>query len=266
MRMKIGINMNAFGDIDIELQIRLMRENGFEATFIKAEHPKADEMMAAIRKAGLDCESVHAPVGKELNDLWYEGEAGERMLARLLRSADLCAKYGIPVMVVHLSSGVPAPRISDVGYQRFRELVDYADGHGVKIAFENQRVLANIAFAFEQFPTAGFCWDVGHEGVFADNRRYMPLFGHLLSQLHVHDNFGPGHWDEHMIPYDGAIDCERVAASIAAADYDRSLMLELNANAGKAYDGWTPEQYYGHAGEAARKLADRVEHYRRLRA
>ena len=264
--MKIGINMNAFGDIDIDLQIRLMQTNGFEATFVKAEHPGVEEMLHAIRTAGIVCESVHAPLGKELNDLWYEGEAGEHMLARQKRSVDLCARYAIPVMVVHLSSGVPAPRISDIGYRRFKALVDYADEHGVKIAFENQRYLANIAFAFEQFPTAGFCWDVGHEGVFANNRRYMPLFGHLLTQLHVHDNFGPGTRDVHIIPYDGSIDYERVAQSIAAVDYDRSLMLELCAPASDVYDGWTPEQYYKHAAEGARRLADRVDYYRSRRA
>ena len=263
--MKIGINMNAFGDIDIDLQIKLMQENGFEATFIGAEHPKEIEMMQAIRKAGIICESTHAPIGGALNDLWYEGEAGDVMLNRQLRSVDLCARHEIPVMVVHLSSGVPCPRISEMGYERFKTLVDYADAHGVKIAFENQRYLANIAFAFEQFPTAGFCWDVGHEGVFANNRRYMPLFGHLLTQLHVHDNSGPGTRDVHIIPYDGSIDYERVAASIAAVDYDRSLMLELCAPASDVYTGWTPEQYYQHASQAARKLADRVEYYRSQR-
>lgn len=264
--MKIGINMNAFGDIDIDLQIKLMQENGFETTFVIAENPRMDQMLPAIKRAGIVCESVHAPLGKELNDLWYEGEAGEVMLNRQLRSVDLCAENEIPVNVVHLSSGVPCPRISEIGYERFKKLVDYADAHGVKIAFENQRYLANIAFAFEQFPTAGFCWDVGHEGVFANNRRYMPLFGHLLTQLHVHDNFGPGTRDVHIIPYDGSIDYERVAASIAAVDYDRSLMLELNASVSNIYDGWTPERYYEHAGQAARRLADRVEYYRSQRA
>ncbi|MBE6956566.1 MAG: sugar phosphate isomerase/epimerase [Ruminococcaceae bacterium] len=257
--MKIGINMNAFGDIDIDLQIRLMRENGFETTFVIAENPRRDALLQAIQKAGIACESLHAPLGKELNDLWQEGEAGEVMLDRQKRSVDLCAANGIPVSVVHLSSGV-APRINEAGYQRFKALVDYADERGVKIAFENQRYLANIAFAFEQFPTAGFCWDVGHEEAFANGRRYMPLFGDRLSQLHVHDNrFGR---DEHLIPYDGKIDYERVAASIAAVDYDRSLMLELCAPASDVYDGWTPEQYYQHAGRAAKKLADRVEYYR----
>lgn len=261
--MKIGINMNAFGDIDIDLQVRLMQENRFEATFVIAENPRMEEMMRAIQRAGIICESVHAPLGKELNDLWYEGEAGEQMLERQKRSVDLCARYSIPVMVVHLSSGVPAPRINEIGYGRFKTLVDYADSHGVKIAFENQRHLANIAFAFEQFPTAGFCWDVGHEDVFAGGRRYMPLFGHLLSQLHVHDNFGQR--DVHIIPYDGKVDFERVAASIAATDYDRSLMLELNASVSNVYDGWTAEQYYKHAAQGARRLAERVEYYRSQR-
>lgn len=260
--MKIGINMNAFGEIDFEKQVALMLENGFETTFVTAEHTELDAMMRAIRQAGIVCESAHAPMDK-INDMWYAGEAGEQMLARLCRCEDLCAEYDIPVLVVHLSSGVPAPRISEAGYERFKHLVDHADARGVKIAFENQRVLANIAFAFEQFPTAGFCWDVGHEDVFAGGRRYMPLFGDRLCQLHVHDHFFG--WDVHIIPYDGKVDYERVSASIAAVDYDRSLMLELNVAASDVYAGWTAEQYYKHAAQGARKVADRVEYYRSQR-
>lgn len=260
--MKIGINMNAFGEIDIQQQIGLMLENGFETTFVRTEHPNFEAMMYAAKQANIVCECGHAPFDR-INDIWYPGQEGEQMLDRLCRSADLCAQYGIPVLVMHLSSGRPAPRISDIGYERLDRLVKHADRRGVRLAFENQRYLGNIAFAFEQFPTVGFCWDVGHEDVFAGGRRYMPLFGDRLCQLHVHDNFFEK--DVHIIPYDGKVDFERVAASIAAVDYDRSLMLELNAPVSDVYRDWTPERYYQHAAQGARKVADRVEYYRSAR-
>ena len=260
--MKIGINMNAYGELDMDEQVALMLENGFETTFVRVEHPRFEDMMHATRRAGIVCECGHAPFDK-INDIWYEGEEGEQMLKRLCRSVDRCVEHGIPVLVMHLSSGIPAPRISQIGYERLDRLVKHADSRGTKIAFENQRYLANIAFGFEQFPTAGFCWDVGHEDVFAGGRRYMPLFGDRLCQLHVHDNFFEK--DVHIVPYDGKVDFERVAESIAGTDYDRSLMLELNASASEVYKGWTPEQYYKHAAQGARKVADRVECYRSLR-
>ena len=257
--MKIGINFNAYDTMDIRWQIQLMVDNGFEATFVASESPRLSQEMEAINAAGIFCESAHAPFDK-INDMWSRGEAGEAMLGRLMQSVNVCAEHQIPVLVVHLSSGMPAPRISEVGYERFARLMEWAKEKGVVIAFENQRYLANLAFAFEEFPDAGFCWDVGHEEAFAGGRRYMPLFGHRLRQLHIHDNY----WerDIHLIPYDGKIDFERVAASIASVDYEGSLMLELCAPASEVYRDYTPEQYYKRAAEAARKLADRVEAYR----
>ncbi|MBQ7821085.1 MAG: sugar phosphate isomerase/epimerase [Clostridia bacterium] len=262
--MNIGICFNAYAGLEIEQQIRLMRENGFEATFVGSESPRLDEKMSAIRAAGIACESVHAPFNK-INDMWYDGEAGEDMLARLMHSVDVCVKHNIPVSVVHLSSGIPAPRINDVGYDRFSRLMEYADKNNVTIAYENQRMLANIAFAFEQFPTAGFCWDVGHEACFANGRRYMPLFGDKLVQLHVHDNCEEFNSDLHLIPYDGKIDFERVARSIADTGYDRSLMLEIMKDNSDRYTDLTPEQYYKRASDAAHRLADRVEYYKSLK-
>ena len=65
-----------------------------------------------------------------------------------------------------------------------------------------------------------------------------------------------------MIPYDGIIDFERVAESIASVDYGGSLMLELCAPASDVYQDYTPSMYYRRAAEAAYKLAARVEVYR----
>ena len=121
MIMKIGINMNAFGEIDLDCQIRLMQENGFETTFVGCYSTRLEQELEAIHAAGILCESAHAPYDK-INDIWKDGVPGDAMLKRLCQGVDLCAAHKIPVLVVHLSAGKPAPRISDIGFHRFSRL------------------------------------------------------------------------------------------------------------------------------------------------
>lgn len=263
--MKIGINIDAYTGLHLEKQVELMKENGFEATFFMSDSPFANRICELSGKAGIVCESVHAPFNR-INDIWADDNSGEIMLKRLFDSVDVCKRYGIPVSVVHISSGVPAPRINDTGLDRFKRLADYAEKNSVKIAFENQRVLSNIAYLFEQLENAGFCWDVGHEEVFAHGRRYMPLFGDRIAAVHIHDNMKIHNGDIHILPYDGKIDFEYVAREIGASGYDKAVMLEVMTSNSKLYDEFSPEEYYKRAAEAARKLAERVEYYKTKKA
>lgn len=258
MSMDIGISWGCYSGLSIERQAELMAENGFKSTFIGGDDPKMGEILPVLDRYGISCENVHAPFS-HINDIWRNGEGGERMLAELLDTADRCQFYGIPVMVVHLSSGNPAPRISDVGYSRLERLMEHTEAKGVTVAYENQRFLANLAYVMEQFPTARFCWDVGHEACFTDGRRYMPLFGKRLSALHVHDNDMKYNSDLHLIPYDGKIDFECVAREIAQIGYGGSLMLELSRGNSHYYDDSSPEDYYRRAAQAAVRLRGAVE-------
>lgn len=254
MHMKIGMAWHA--EIERDRQIRLLRENGFEATFLDSADPQLAEIAAAVREAGITPESCHAPFDG-INALWAEDESGEGMLNRLIDSVRNCHKCGIPVLVVHLSSGDAAPRISDAGQARFDRLMEAAREAGVTIAFENQRKLANLANAMEQYPDAGFCWDVGHEACFARGVRFMPLFGKRIAALHLHDNHAEHNRDEHLLPYDGRIDLDLAARSLAEVGYEGAAMLEVTV-----YRDLSPEDYYARAAAAARRFADAVEAYR----
>jgi sugar phosphate isomerase/epimerase len=258
MKMDIGISWGCYGGLSVKEQAELMAENGFKSTFIGGDDPKMGEILPVLERYGISCENVHAPFSR-INDMWRDGEDGERMLAELLDTVDRCKLYGIPVMVAHLSSGNPVPRITDVGYFRFERLMEHAEAVGVSVAYENQRFLANLAYMMEQFPTARFCWDVGHEACFTDGRCYMPLFGEKLSALHVHDNDMMYNSDLHLIPYDGKIDFDRVAGEIAQSGYIGSLMLELSRGNSRYYDGCSPEDYYRRAAQAAVRLRNAVE-------
>ena len=238
----------------------LLAKNGFETFFLESENPRLNGYLEAARAVGLVAESLHAPFGK-INDIWRAGDAGERMLDRLMESLTTCARNEIPVAVVHLSSKEDAPFVNDIGTERFDRLIRRSKELGVKVAFENQRKLANIAYMFDRYPNeVGFCWDVGHESCFTNGREYMPLFGKWLSELHIHDNFGVYDGDEHMIPFDGTIDYARVARHIASAkDYRGSLMLELFKNKSGRNDAMTDEEFVARAANAARRLGDMVE-------
>ena len=259
---KIGIMLNAKGGMELKDYVKRIRELGFEATFTGTP---AKEKIAVLGEAfareGLAWETLHAPY-KGINNMWLEGEDGDAMLGQLTYAVDACAMGGVPILVVHLSSGLKPPSITDLGRARFTRLVEHAAAKGVQIAFENQRKLANIAWAFEAFedaPHVGFCYDTGHEGCFSPGRQYMPLFGKKLICTHIHDNSGVFDADEHMIPFDGKLDFDRVARQIRESGFTGSLMLEVIAGNSHHYDDLSCEAYLERAAAAVKRLRDMVD-------
>jgi len=224
---KIGINLHAIAGLTDEEYICEAASLGFNSIFSGVREA---ERQAAIGdfcvKYGMEYETLHAPFG-HINDIWLEDDNG--MLNELLGCVDHCVLCGAPIAVVHLSAGRNPPSITDIGRERFTRLVEYADTKNVKIAFENQRKLANIAWAFEAFPgdPVGFCWDCGHEFCFTPGRHYMPLFGDRLICTHIHDNTAVYNDDSHFLPFDGACDFDYIADTIRTSGYTGSLMLEV---------------------------------------
>lgn len=265
--MEIGINLYCYADeknLPLEKQAELMKQNGFTKTFCFPHEEAANENGAnLLSRYGISFDTLHAPFDN-INDIWKNEECGDIMLKRLLDSIDKCKIVGAPVMIVHLSSKTPAPRVSDAGFSRFDRLLEYAHHNGIKTAFENQRVISNISCILENYENAGFCWDVGHEECFAFGRRYMDIFGERLSALHIHDNRKEHNKDEHLIPFDGLIDYNRVALSITKYRYTGTLMLEVMRNNSDRYTNISPEDYYERAGKAAKKLKALTDSYRIL--
>lgn len=259
---KIGIQMHAKRGMEFEAYVARIKALGFDATFTGVPAmDKVPEMAAIFAKHDVFWESMHAPYDG-INNIWLEGEAGETMLARLINGVDACALAGVPILVVHLSSGLKPPSITDVGRARFARLVAHAGEKQVQIAFENQRMLGNIAWAFEAFadaPHVGFCYDAGHEGCFTPGRQYMPLFGKKLIFTHLHDNSGAFDHDEHFIPFDGKLDFDRVARQIRESGYTGTLMLEVIAANSNAYDDIDVETYLEKAAAAIKRLRDMVD-------
>ena len=247
MNRKIGINIDrgtVWGHGELMREVAAV---GFDGVFTSSDPEFVAATAEYCRKYGLDYTSLHAPF-RGINAMWENGEQAQDMLAQLCASADLAAEYGVPVIVAHLSSGDDAPHVTDAGLENFTRLVDHAREKGITVAFENQRKLGNIAVIFELFendPSVGFCWDVGHEKCFAYGREYMPLFGKRCIYTHIHDNHQAHGGDEHLLPFEGTIDYKNTARRIVQAGYEGPLTLEIAepSTPGERYADLTARQF-----------------------
>lgn len=259
--MEIGINI--YGGIDIEKQLENLKKHGIKKTFLMGEKADFDKTMSLLQEYGIKCENLHAPFDK-INDMWKDDEDNANdMSNRLKDSIDKCARYNIPVTVMHISSGKPMPEINEKGLARFSAVFEYANKKGVKIALENQRFLENLWYFLDKFDSLGFCWDCGHENGFTKGIKFMELFSERLAALHIHDNRCGIDTDDHLIPFDGKIDFEYVAKAIAHSDFDGTLMLEISKNANidgkKVYENMDEEEYMDRAAAAVLRLSEMIE-------
>jgi len=260
---KIGINMHAKIGLTDEEYIDALAANGFECLFAGPwEHSRLENLANYAAKRGLTVEMLHAPFN-HINDIWFAGEGGDAMLKELKDCVDGCVAAGTGIAVVHLSSGEDAPPVTDIGRARFEELVAYANGRGVKIAFENQRKLANLAWSMETFTEAqaGFCWDCGHEACFTPGREFMPLFGDRLICTHIHDNFKVYNEDRHLLPFDGSVDFTRTADLLKQYDYQGNLSLEVMTKNSNVYDGMDIHTYLARAAAAVKRLRSMLDNH-----
>lgn len=260
---EIGINLRAAGGLTLEEYVKEIAALGFTRTFSDTTTPeKMAETEKIVHRAGLAFDQLHAPFDG-INHMWSAGEVGDAMYKRLTDAIDCCVALDAPIATVHLSSGWTPPMINDIGRGRYISLVEYAAKRGVKIAFENQRKLYNIAWAFEEFKDAdnvGFCWDTGHEACATPDIEFMPLFGKRLICTHVQDNNAVFNEDLHILPFDGKVNFERVAMWLNKYGYKGSLMLEVG-NAHEIYKDMTATAFLARAYDAAcrvRRLVDGV--------
>ena len=259
---KIGINYQYVSNMTREEQVKELVDMGFGATFTMThEIQEHDALANAFAKYGLAYETIHAPF-RTNNDIWMDGEAGEKMYQDLADCIERCAMFGVPDMVIHMSSGLTPPPTTDVGRRRYEKLIEYATKKNVRLAFENVRKLAHLAWIFEHFAdndTVRMCWDCGHETCYTPHVDFMTMFGNKVSCLHLHDNYGVPNQDSHLLPFDGVTDFEKVAKKIKTSGFEGTLMLEVLKPGCQEYKGLTQEEYIRKAATAAKRLAKLVD-------
>lgn len=267
----LGIG-DGFGE-PLDRQLELLSQVGFDGFF--ALWKKDRDFASLTRKAGelgLMLQSLHAPWGKSVH-LWQEDKEKAAIAVEELKMglAD-CARFGAPILVVHGIVGMDAHTPTEIGLERFSQVVDYARTLGVQVAFENVEGDEYLYALMEHFagdPTVGFCWDTGHEMCYNHSQDLMALYGDRLLCTHLNDNLGISDSsgriavrdDLHLLPFDGVADWEGIVQRLHKWHYQGPLTFELltSSKPGRhendVYGEMSLERYFTLAYQRACKVA-----------
>jgi sugar phosphate isomerase/epimerase len=250
--------------------------HGFDAVEIFATRTHFDyhdrahvtEIAGHASDAGLRVHSVHAPVATGLVDgVWGKSyslataDAAARQAAIDETTAAIGAAGLLHASFVVTHLGVPLAQSPDVRdnrrdavVQSLSRLSAAAGEAGVRLALE---VLPNpiseagalVALIEEELeaPEFGICLDTGHAFMMGDLVDAIEsVSGHLVT-THVHDNHG--NRDEHLVPFDGAIDWASTVMTLLKVGYEGTWMFELAATD-------SPRRVLERAQRARRRLED----------
>jgi sugar phosphate isomerase/epimerase len=249
MKRKVGIFAGCLGkEIPMVDQVEMIKNAGFE---VFASGLRDSDVIAGMKekadRLGLFFEEIHAPFAN-INSMWIPGLDYLDVYNNAKQSIDLAARHGIPSIVLHVSSGWYPPGISDLGLQRYDELVFYAAEKGVNVAFENLRCVGNLAYfadRYEKLENVRFCYDFGHEHCYTATVTWMDIFCDKLVCTHIHDNYGRTDGknndpDLHLLPFEGNTDYQHCIDKLDEYGYTGPLTLELSHS---TYAHLSPEDF-----------------------
>lgn len=237
---KIGFSLQDSYCIPMGDVLHLLRNIGFSAVSPTwhREHD-LDSLVNTAVQQGLRIQSLHGPL-RGIPNLWSRDSSRfGPLLQDFLDTADACAVYGIPLMVVHSWSGLDysVPE-SELFFGNFDLLVNHAASKGIRVAFENlegPQYLDALMAHYEGNPHVGFCWDSGHERCYTPHRNFLQNYGDRLIMTHLNDNLGVtdpdgqlrGTDDLHLLPGDGILHWDAAVEALRQARKQEILNFEL---------------------------------------
>lgn len=269
---KLGIAL--MGDhVDMIAQI------GWEAFFTGWDRNNLERWANEAARGGLIYQSIHSPFGgqNKVSYMWQDREEGKFVTDQLIECVKDCARFDIPVMVIHPFIGFRDHTPTQIGLDNYARVVEVANKLGVRLGFENVEGEEYLAALMEKFwnePCCGFCLDTGHEQCYNGGKDMMALYGEKLCHTHFNDNLGiilppdasvdlTWHNDLHLTMGDGIVDWKGVMDRIDASPYEGPLICELtrgNKPGRNDHDGYaamTMEGFYAFALDRARMVRDR---------
>lgn len=232
--LQLGI-FSWFGFImPIQERLKLIKEAGFDSTAIWWEDEEGDriirkeEFPKLVKDSGLIFENIHAPF-LNCNMLWSEDEDLRKTIVKKhVKLIEDCAKYEIPIMVMHVSEGFLLKKPNKLGIKSIQEIIKEAENNNVKIAIENTDNNLFIDFALKNIhsPNLGFCFDSSHNEISRNNDiNLLKRYGNRLLALHISDNDGLK--DRHWVPYEGNIDWAKIKRDFPMETYKGHLSMEI---------------------------------------
>lgn len=247
--MKLSINRTIYRNRDIKIQLKKLKESGFDAIDFSVDkgyfeltgenwHEKTLEYADYAKKIGLEIYQTHLL----FYDFMHNYDEDNEMLVK--KGIEATALLGCKYAVLHPAN--PISREEDglnATLAYFRKHMDYGYKFGVEILIENMRIQPKNESGYRFLSDAetlcevadtlgiGICWDTGHANLFRDidQREELILVGKRLKALHLNDNTGIDN-DSHILPYTGTVPFDRIIPVLKEIGYGGTLNFELSNN------------------------------------
>lgn len=210
--------------------INSINNAGFKNVFVQWydenwEHSQ-EEQVKICKELGFNIIFAHLGY-QNINSIWEEGIDGDNLVERYKKDIKACHKYGIPMVVMHLTSKKKAPMYGEIGLNRIKKIVEYAKELNMKVAFENTKIKGYLEYVLENIKddNVGICFDAGHYHVHFDDEFNFEFFKDRIFAVHLHDNDKSD--DLHLLPFDGTIDWNYVMKKLKECNYNGFITMEL---------------------------------------
>ena len=243
--------------------IKKIKAQGFDAIFVTGTNWGFNKYREISDSMGLTWDFIHA-LFEDINTMWLEGDAYVKPYNRMKAAIEAAGANGVPIVVMHLSSGWHPPVVNELGLSRFDSLVKFAAQKNVIVAFENLRNVENLEAIMEHYantPNVKYCYDCGHEHCYTKDVDWIEKFGSKLCCVHIHDNFGIQEpeqecTDLHYLPFDGDIDYKDMISRLDKVGFEGTLMLEVFNHCKPEYMNLSEEEFLQEAYERITRIAE----------
>lgn len=220
---------NANKNVTPKETINAIKNAGFDGVFVQWYHKNwetsKEEQLNYCKKLNLKILFAHLGY-TGINNLWLEGSAGEELVNGYLQDLDDCRKNDINLVIMHLCSKENPPKPNELGVNRLKTIVEYAEKLNIKIAFENNRTSGYLEYVFNNIKNEniGICLDSGHYHCHFKDDFNWNMFKDKILAVHIHDNNGEE--DEHLLPFDGNLNFKNFFDKLKKTNYNGPLTLE----------------------------------------
>ena len=234
--------------------LKLLKESGFDTADFGMFHLVSEGERFGREKWINEHREYCDQIGIKINQThlpFYEGiPMPDGFVKRLLQCVDDSAVLGADCIVIHPDTWYKENYVQwdfnevlTTVYDVLAPVVDRAEKVGIKVALElmfehigslyhRVRFCSNIEeidaiVGKFNCDTVGVCWDFGHAAMAykQDQFKYMKKMNSKIIATHVHDNIYK--YDNHNLPYQGAINWDEGLRTLAEVGYQGDLTLEI---------------------------------------
>ena len=255
MKLGVSTHIHVHNQLDTGL-LRGIKDAGFETVELYANRPHwpgydtnpgRREVAGACADLELTINSVHSPFFRSLDEAragrWLsitssDADVRSESVDRIVESAALAEFTQVGYVIVHLGEPGETPDGGtwDRLYYSLDEILSATNGFGIRIALENITNDVSRGHQIAEFLAEAAlrrtvcCYDCGHATLYRRTVEELREMAPWLATTHIHDTSDG--LDNHLIPFEGDVDWQALAAAFAEVEYDGALVIEAKDDEG----------------------------------